>query len=280
MRTLSQPRRRRLHRPRLIRGINLRKAAFALPSLFTVSSIFCGFFAIVLVTGNPTPQDIYRASLSVFFGVFFDMADGRVARMTRTQSEFGVQLDSLADLVTFGVAPATVLYAWAFGSQSFAGALLGFSFVATGALRLARFNVLASHAPHSLKFFVGLPIPIAAGTLLSLIMLQQRTVAAPPVHRPEIAAFVLVLAYLMVSNVHYRTFKDLRPTAPALTAIGAVVATFVVIAVLVQPTFALLSVFAVYVMSGLVEAIVSYVRRASITPPPASRPPGQGVPSA
>ena len=90
---------------------------FVLPNLFTVSSIFCGVYAIIHVSGIPTHQELYQASLAVFFGAFFDMADGRVARLTKTQSEFGVQLDSLADLVTFGIAPGIIVYHWAFHSM-------------------------------------------------------------------------------------------------------------------------------------------------------------------
>ncbi|MEK7705139.1 MAG: CDP-diacylglycerol--serine O-phosphatidyltransferase [Myxococcota bacterium] len=249
-----------------------------LPSLFTVSSIFCGFFAIALVLDHPAPHDIYRASLAVFFGLFFDMADGRVARLTRTQSEFGVQLDSLADLVTFGVAPATILYAWAFGPRELSGALLGFAFVAAGALRLARFNVLAAHAPRSSHYFVGLPIPVGAGTLLSLIMLQQRTLAAPPTHRAEIVAFVLVVAYLMVSNVRYRTFKDVRPTPAALATVLAIGVAFLAVAVIFQPTLALLTLFGVYVASGLIESLIRRGKGPVDLPPALDSHQAQGEP--
>jgi CDP-diacylglycerol--serine O-phosphatidyltransferase len=90
--------------------INLRKAMFVLPNLFTVSSIFLGFYALVLCSGEATPLQLYQAALAIFFAMFFDAFDGRVARMTKTQSDFGVQLDSLADVMSFGAAPALLVY--------------------------------------------------------------------------------------------------------------------------------------------------------------------------
>src|SRR5512133_3368689 len=123
--------------------INLRKAMFVLPNLFTVSSIFLGFYALVLCAGDATPQQLYQAALAIFFAMFFDGFDGRVARLTRTQSQFGVELDSLADVISFGVVPAMLVYKWALSSLGLVGLLVSFMFTACGALRLARFNVLA-----------------------------------------------------------------------------------------------------------------------------------------
>ena len=140
--------------------INLRKAMFVLPNLFTVSSIFLGFYSMTLASGDATPEELYRAALAIFFAIFFDMFDGRVARMTRTQSDFGVQLDSLADVISFGAAPALLVYRWALAPMGFMGLFLSFAFAACGALRLARFNVLAARGDKaSHRFFTGLPIP-------------------------------------------------------------------------------------------------------------------------
>jgi CDP-diacylglycerol--serine O-phosphatidyltransferase len=149
--------------------INLRKAMFVLPNLFTVSSIFLGFYSMTLAAGDATPEQLYRAALAIFFAIFFDMFDGRVARMTRTQSDFGVQLDSLADVISFGAAPALLVYKWALAPMGFLGLFLSFSFAACGALRLARFNVLAARGDKaSHRFFTGLPIPLAAGVVIGL----------------------------------------------------------------------------------------------------------------
>src|SRR5512136_3184853 len=155
--------------------INLRKAMFVPPNLFTVSSIFLGFYSMTLSAGDPSPAQLYRAALAIFFAIFFDMFDGRVARMTRTQSDFGVQLDSLADVVSFGAAPALLVYKWALAPMGFLGLFVSFSFAACGALRLARFNVLAARGDKgSSRFFVGLPIPLAAGTIVALVIAHYR----------------------------------------------------------------------------------------------------------
>ena len=140
--------------------INLRKAMFVLPNLFTVSSILLGFYALTLCAGEATPLQLYQAALAIFFAMFFDAFDGRVARMTKTQSDFGVQLDSLADVISFGAAPALLVYKWALAPLGFLGFFVSFAFAACGALRLARFNVLAQRGDKgSSRFFVGLPDP-------------------------------------------------------------------------------------------------------------------------
>src|SRR5512134_155052 len=141
------------------RQINFRKLMFVLPNLFTVTSIFCGFYALTLCAGDASPQHLYQAALAVFFAAFFDAFDGRVARLTRTQSDFGVQIDSLADVISFGVAPSIMVYEWAlkdlrivFGVD--VGLFVAFTFAACGAIRLARFNVLAARGHGSSKYFI------------------------------------------------------------------------------------------------------------------------------
>lgn len=261
MRDARAPRSRRGRRPRLPVAFDWRKAMFVLPNLFTVSSIFCGFYAMVLASGDPSPRQFYQAALAIFFGIFFDMADGRVARLTKTQSEFGIQLDSLADVITFGAAPAVVVYKWGLGGLGFVGALAAFVYVACGALRLARFNVLATRAPGSKKYFTGLPIPLAAGVLVSLVMFHQVSFATEVVREVNILVLVVVLSYLMVSNVRYRSFKDLRLSTKSLGVGFALAIVFGVIAAMIQPTFALLAFFSAYVALGIAEEVVQYARR-------------------
>src|SRR5256886_11496453 len=128
--------RRRARKPRP----NLRKLMFVLPNLFTVSSIFCGVYSITLSAGEPTGDNFYRAAVAIFFGSFFDAFDGRVARLTRTQSDFGVELDSLADVISFGVAPAILVYKWALAGMGIGGIVISAIYAACGAIRLARFN--------------------------------------------------------------------------------------------------------------------------------------------
>src|SRR5512137_604035 len=175
--------------------VKLRKAMFVLPNLFTVSSIFLGFYALTLCTGDATPEQLYRAAIAIFFAMFFDAFDGRVARMTKTQSDFGMELDSLADVLSFGAAPALLVYKWALAPLGFLGLFLSFAFAACGALRLARFNVLAHRGDKaSHRFFVGLPIPLAAGAIVSLVIAHYRQFGAatsPSIHVP--AAIVVGL---------------------------------------------------------------------------------------
>jgi CDP-diacylglycerol--serine O-phosphatidyltransferase len=255
---------------------------FVLPNLFTVSSIFCGFYAIVLASGDPGPQQFYQASLAVFFGIFFDMADGRVARLTRTQSDFGIQLDSLADVITFGVAPSIIVFKWGLVRLGFVGAVAAFVYMACGALRLARFNVLAQRGVGSKSFFTGLPIPLAAGVLVSLVMFHQVTFAAAVVREVNILVLILVLSYLMISNVRYRSFKDVHLSTLSVAGGFTIAAIFAALAALMQPTFALLAFFSVYVLLGLIEEVVRFARRqpdvhATAGVPPGGKP-GEDVP--
>ncbi|MFW5921447.1 MAG: CDP-diacylglycerol--serine O-phosphatidyltransferase, partial [Polyangiales bacterium] len=141
--------------------VNLRKSLFILPNLFTLSSVLCGFYSVVLCASEPTEDDFYRASLLILFAMLFDAVDGRVARLTKTQSAIGVQLDSLADVISFGVAPAVLVYAWSLEALGALGIFAGFCYVACGTIRLARFNVMTmsdSGAPKEPgKYTHGLP---------------------------------------------------------------------------------------------------------------------------
>ncbi|MCK6549461.1 CDP-diacylglycerol--serine O-phosphatidyltransferase [Myxococcota bacterium] len=236
---------------------------FVLPNLFTVSSIFCGFYAITLCLDNPEPLHLYRAALAIFFGMFFDMFDGRVARLTKTQSDFGVQLDSLADVVSFGAAPAVLLYRWSLYELGFVGLFIGFVYVACGALRLARFNVLAAREPGSSKHFVGLPIPLAAGTVVALVM------SSYPFDNPVlggargVAAVTFMLALLMVSGVRYRTFKDLKLSKKSISIIFVLLVVLAALSLQVKPTFALTTLFLGYITLGLAEELIFFRSRSA-----------------
>ncbi|MBI3179543.1 MAG: CDP-diacylglycerol--serine O-phosphatidyltransferase [Deltaproteobacteria bacterium] len=272
---MQPARQRRRPRPRFPLAFNLRRAAFVLPNLFTLSSVFCGFYAVVLASGDAGPQQLYRASVAIFFGIFFDMFDGRIARLTRTQSAFGVELDSLADIVTFGVAPGLIVYKWGLSELGLGGAVVGFVYVGCGALRLARFNILATRSPGPMKYFIGVPIPLAAGVLVSLVMLHQRTIADTVTRPAHIMALVLIVSYLMISKVRYRTFKDLKLTAKSFTIVFTLLVLFAVIALRVRPTFALVAYFWGYLTLGLIEEIIFFRRRRreERVPSPATGPP-------
>jgi CDP-diacylglycerol--serine O-phosphatidyltransferase len=233
--------------------MKLRKLMFVLPNLFTVSSIFCGFYALTLCAGDAGPVQLYQAALAIFFGIFFDGFDGRVARLTKTQSKFGMELDSLADVISFGVAPAMLVYKWALAPLGFAGLFISFAFAACGALRLARFNVLAQG---SSSFFVGLPIPLAAGVVISMVIAHHGArggVVAPAAQVP-VAIAVILLALLMVSTVRYRTFKDLRLSRRSATVFMFVVVGGVLIATQLHPAYVLVAYFSTYLLLGLIES--------------------------
>ncbi len=239
------------------------KLMFVLPNAFTVSSIFCGFYAIVLCANTtPTPQQLYWAALSIFFAIFFDGFDGRVARLTKTQSDFGVELDSLADVISFGVAPALLVYKWALSPLGFVGLFIAFSFATCGALRLARFNVLAQRkVPGSSKFFVGLPIPLAAGVLISLVIAYHHAGYTTVQAHIPIAVLVAALALLMVSTVRYRTFKDARPSKKSAMVLGLVILAGVGVATQMKPSFVLVAYFSAYLLMGLAESVIFFKKR-------------------
>jgi CDP-diacylglycerol--serine O-phosphatidyltransferase len=254
--------------------INLRKAMFVLPNLFTVGSILLGFYALVLCAGDPTPTQLYQAALAIFFAMFFDAFDGRVARMTKTQSDFGVQLDSLADVVSFGAAPALLVYKWALAPLGFAGFFVAFAYLACGALRLARFNVLAARGDDKGggRFFVGLPIPLAAGTIVAVVIAHYRHFRAATdaaTHVP-VAVVVALLAFLMVSTIKYRTFKDMHLSPRSLTVFGFLCAAGFAIGAVTRASFVLVVYTGAYIVLGIAEAIAA---RANPALDPARLPP-------
>jgi len=245
--------------------INLRKSLFILPNLFTLSSIFCGFYAILLSGGDPTPDDLYRASMLIIFAMFFDMVDGRVARLTRTQSAFGVEIDSLADIVSFGVAPAQLVYAWSLSALGKLGVVAAFAYVACGAIRLARFNVLATdqsgRPKKPSKYILGLPIPGAAGILVSLVAANHAVDGEIAALHAVIAVVVFALSFFMVSTIKFRSFKDLRFTWRTAMLVMFAVTTGVVMAVKLHVAFALCWMLTSYVAIGLFETMFSLAKR-------------------
>lgn len=254
--------------------MKLRDLMFVLPNLFTVSSIFCGFYAMTLCAGEAGPLQLYQAALAIFFGMFFDAFDGRVARLTKTQSLFGQELDSLADVVSFGAAPALLVWKWALAGLGIMGVLAAFLFAACGALRLARFNVLAIKSPHggASNFFVGMPIPFAACGVISMIIAFQnaRGGTLPDEARWPVLGVTVFLALLMVSTVRYRTFKDVKPNPRSAAVLVGVIVTGVVVGVLSHPAWVLVTYFGLYLLSGLVESALMlrkylFERRAAAT---------------
>jgi CDP-diacylglycerol---serine O-phosphatidyltransferase len=242
--------------------VNLRRTLFVLPNLITLGSIFCGFNAICVVAlDNPSTDDFYRAAILLMFAMLFDLLDGRVARMTRTQSAFGLQLDSLADIVSFGVAPSLLIYKWALYRYPLPGLIVAFLFTAAGAVRLARFNVLSSSpagAPVKPgKYTVGLPIPPAAGILISLLLANHAVGGALSHERYTMALFgvTIGLSLLMVSSFRFRSFKDLTFNVANALLVLFGIGSSVFVWQYGKPQFVLVWLLCCYVAIGLVETL-------------------------
>ncbi len=242
------------------RRIDLKKTLFLLPSFITLLSVFCGFDAIRICSVAKNDDDFHRASLLLIYALLFDVLDGRVARLTKTQSAFGLQIDSLADIVSFGVAPGLLLYTWSLAQIETFGFLGCFLFVAAGTVRLARFNVLAAgesgRPTKPGKYIVGLPIPGAAGILVSLVVANHA--AGGDLRGPTYAWPLLVLtcflAFCMISTIRFRSFKDvqLNPQTVGLVLFG--VGSSALISLKTKPAFVLVWLLGFYVVIGLTES--------------------------
>jgi CDP-diacylglycerol--serine O-phosphatidyltransferase len=237
-----------------------RKVLFALPNLFTLTSIAFGVYAIITAAAQHDPSGYKKAAIAIIFGFFCDGLDGRVARLTKTQSEFGLQLDSIADVVTFGVAPAILVYQWGLSELGIAGIAGAILYTICGALRLARFNVLAKAHTGVLKHFTGMPIPAAAGMITTLVLMIS-TLGDFRMEPLNVLVFVIVLSYLMVSNIRYRTFKDVRPN-PKTFAMGIFVLFAVAFtAMKTNVPVMMFCVGSIYTGLGLVEEVVFFKKR-------------------
>ena len=253
----------------------MRRTLFLLPNLITLSSVFCGFYAMVLASRAVTTDDFQRAALLIVFAMVFDILDGRVARMTKTQSAFGLQIDSLADVVSFGAAPALLLHHWTLDRLGVVGTAACFAFVACGAIRLARFNVLSTDpggAPATPgKYIVGLPIPGAAAIVVALIVTDHA--AGGALAEGQLPGVVLgttlTAAALMVSNVRFRSFKELKLDLRTVSFVAFAMASSVAISTQLAPAFVLVWLLGIYVALGIFESLWQISRR--LTPRRESR---------
>lgn len=231
-----------------------RKGIYLLPNLFTTGALFAGFYAIVAaINGRYEP-----AAISIFVAMVLDGMDGRIARMTNTQSDFGAEYDSLSDMVSFGLAPALVAYEWALVGLGKLGWLAAFIYTSAAALRLARFNTQAHVADK--KYFQGLPSPAAAAVVAGAIWFAESyAIAAHAISVPVIFILTVSTALLMVSNIRYYSFKDLdlRGRVP-FVAVLAIVLGFALISL--DPAAVLAVSFAAYLISGPVMTLLQ-IRR-------------------
>jgi CDP-diacylglycerol---serine O-phosphatidyltransferase len=234
------------------------RGVYLLPNLLTTGALFAGFYAIVASMND----QFEAASIAIFVAMFFDGLDGRVARLTNTQSAFGVQYDSLSDMVSFGVAPALVAFSWALSALGKFGWAAAFIYVAGAALRLARFNTQASSSDGS--FFRGLASPAAAALLASMVWsatdLGLQGDALPLPIAVLGALFTAAAGLLMVSNFRYQSFKkfDFRRRVPFVIILLLVLAVGVVT---VDPPRILLLVAIVYALSAPGQLVARRVRR-------------------
>jgi CDP-diacylglycerol---serine O-phosphatidyltransferase len=249
------------------RKFDLHKTMFLLPNIITLSSVFCGFDSIRLSASASGEDDYYRASILIIFAMFFDMLDGRVARLTKTQSSFGLQIDSLADVISFGVAPALLVYKASLFQRPIPGLIVAFMFVGAATCRLARFNVLSmgdDGKPRKPgKYIVGLVVPGAAGIVVSLVVANHAIEGdlLSPRYVWAMMALTVFLSVLMVSTVRFRSFKDLKLNAWSVALVFFVVASSAVVSLQTRPAFVLLWLLTCYVGIGLLESVVSIPRR-------------------
>lgn len=231
-----------------------RKNAYilVLPSMFTTGNLFCGFYSIVRTFNH----DFERAAWAIIAAGIFDVLDGRVARITRSQSNFGMEYDSIADVISFGLAPALLAYVAfleSFGQLGWAGA---FFFAACGALRLARFNTMASELPKS--YFIGLPIPAAAYLVAAAVIAYHSLHFFYPA--PVMLVLVFMLGLLMVSSVRYRSFKDFDLRHPR-SFFQLVLLVLLLALAAVRPEITLATIFTYYVCWGPIREVIGWIKR-------------------
>lgn len=237
--------------------IKMRRGIYILPNLFTTGNLFCGFWAIISVF----QEKFFYAAVAILLACAFDILDGKVARLSGATSKFGVQYDSLADLVSFGIAPALLAFSWALRPYGKFGWLAAFLFVVCGALRLARFNVQSSSG--EVKYFKGLPIPAAASMIALTILLYLRLIETDWVKDIVILVMIYVLAFLMVSNIRYFSFKELNlaKRKPFSIFIFVILSMIVII---MEPTIVLFAFILFYVFSGPVNMLMAWHKKRTL----------------
>lgn len=272
----------------------LRKGVYLIPSLFTAANIGCGFYAVMAAVrgfqfvGTDNGADLVQASIyldaaakAIGWAIVFDMLDGRIARMTKTTTELGVQLDSIADVVTFGIAPAVLAYVWGYGATLEEGSGLhslawfcSFMYLMCGGFRLARFNVQASR-PRILaeglvktdkKNFVGLPIPVAGGLIAAIIHYAPVPLVHYGPERAQIYSVLLMtlvgfLSVLMVSTLKFSSFKTVGTKSRSMRTIILALAVGMLIFLFSRQVLLILAI--VYILNGLLARVFGMFRRRS-----------------
>ena len=242
-----------------------RRGVYLLPSLFTIGNMFCGYACIVYAM---------RGDLAIaapFIGIAFvlDSLDGRIARLTGTTSAFGVELDSLADVISFGIAPAVLVFAWGLGDLGRVGWAAGFLYLTAAAMRLARFNI-QSAVQLDKRYFVGMPSPSAAGVAAATVFAWPYPVPGPA-RTVTALAIVLIPAILMVSTIRFRAFKSINfGWGPSYAPVFAFAALITFIAM--EPRFTLVFLAYSYLLSPFIGMVVTKARSRPPAAPPAATP--------
>lgn len=243
-----------------LKDLARRRGVYLLPNLFTTAALFAGFFAIVQGMNGHFEE----AAQAIFLAMILDGLDGRVARLTNTQSAFGAEYDSLSDMVSFGAAPALVMYAWSLRDMGKLGWLAAFIYCAGAALRLARFNTQLGVADK--RWFTGLPSPSAAALLAGMVWVMQGVYHVPVGSIQWVAWFVTVFAGVsMVSNIPFYSFKDINLKGAVPFWAAVVVLLLYVLITLDQPRV-LWSFFLLYALSGYVLWAMRTINRSRRKP--------------
>ncbi len=232
------------------------RGIYLLPNLFTSAALFSGFFAIIAgINGS-----FEKAAVAIFVAMVLDGLDGRVARMTNTQSEFGAQYDSLADMVSFGVAPALVAFSWGLHSTGKLGWFAAFVYVAGAALRLARFNTQIGSVDK--RFFIGLASPAAAALVAGMVWVGAEFSVVSADYAIFASLFVALAGILMVSNFRYYSFKDIDFKGK-VPFVSLLVVVLVLGVISINPALLLWLIFVIYAVSGPVYFVIRYRRKHS-----------------
>ncbi len=232
----------------------IKKGIYVLPSFLTSLSLLAGFYSIIATLNG----DFIKAAWAILVSGIFDGVDGRVARITHSTTRFGVEYDSLSDLVAFGVAPGVLVYWWALKPLGRWGWLAAFLYVACGAIRLARFNVQINTVES--KYFQGLPIPAAAGLVATVIIFLLHVGMEPQVVQIPLLLIAYMLAFLMVSTVKFNSFKELQ-LARRKPFNAIIVLILLIVFILSEPQIMLFSLCFAYVLSGPTTFFVHLLKR-------------------
>ncbi|MFV2059270.1 MAG: CDP-diacylglycerol--serine O-phosphatidyltransferase [Gammaproteobacteria bacterium] len=234
-----------------------KRGIYLLPNLFTTAALFSGFYAIIAAMHN----HFITAAIAIFIAMLLDGLDGRVARLTNTQSDFGAQYDSLADLVSFGLAPSLVMYQWSLLNMGKAGWLAAFIYAATAALRLARFNTQVGTADKN--YFQGLPSPASAAIVAGAVWVGQEYEVSGKFIDIISLIITVTAGLLMVSNFRYNSFKgiDFKGKIPFFLLL---VIMLVIVFISYEPAVILFGIFVIYAISGPVFTLVELRKRRAL----------------